>query len=247
MPVISPELYNVATKKMTITRYTPNSGIEAQSGLSILNTLIDVNLNRRANLFAMRSTYFFALNNVKMAISDIEAALQQESDNLQYGLAALSYKTKFADNYSLQERMNMLADYNSFTLKYPNNENLQFNRVVMMEKVGYISGALAAYSGLISKESKSAAALNNRGVALMKTNRLLEAESDFTEAIKLDPKLAEAYFNLAILYAYKGLPSKAISNLSKAVELNPGLREGLFSNPAFQVIKSNPEFTQKFR
>ncbi|MFW5658958.1 MAG: tetratricopeptide repeat protein [Bacteroidota bacterium] len=244
MPVISPELYNVATKTMTITKF--KKGVDVNEGLNTLNTLIDVNNNRKPNLFAMRSTYHFAQNNVRNAISDIEDALEEDPDNLQYGLAALSYKTKYADSYSLDDRMDMLADYNSFVLKYPNNNDLQFNRVIMMDKVGFISGALAEYEGLMGEE-KSAALLNNRGVALMKTNRLLQASSDFEEAVEKDPKLAEAHFNLAVLHAYKGLPEQSITHLEKAVELDPAYKEGLFSNPAFNIIKSNSKFEQKFR
>ena len=244
MPVISPELYNVATKKMTITKF--KKGVDVNDGLSTLNTLIDVNGNRKANLFAMRSTYHFAQNNVRSAIGDIESALEEKPDNLQYGLAALSYKTKFASSYSLGDRMDMLSDYNSFVLKYPNNDNLQFNRVIMMDKVGFISGALAEYEGLMGAD-KSAALLNNRGVALMKTNRLLQAQSDFEEAVEMDPKLAEGHFNLAVLHAYKGLPETSIKHLEKAIELDASYKEGLFSNPAFNIVKSNSKFQQKFR
>lgn len=245
MPMISPELYNVATKKMTITKF--NKGDDANKGLGILNTLIDVNNNRKPNLFAMRSTYHFGLNNVQNAISDIESAMNMAPDNMEYGLAALSYKTKYASSYSLEQQLAMLDDYNKMTTKFPNNSNLVFNKVVMMEKVGFISGALAEYKGLMDNGTKSAALYNNRGVARMKTNRLVEAQADFNEAISMDPNLAEAYFNLAVLSAYKGLPDKTIDHLKKAIELDPTLKEGIFSNPVFDVVKTNQKFKDSFR
>jgi tetratricopeptide (TPR) repeat protein len=240
MPIIAPELYNVATKKMTISRF--QQGNNPQDGMRVLNTLIDVNSNRTANLFAMRSTYHNAMNNVRAAITDIEAAMQQDSDNPQYAVAALSYKTRIADTYTLDQRMRMLNDYSTYINRYPNNQMLAYNRVVMLDKVGFISGALAEYENLLSGSSRSAALLNNRGVARMKTNRLTEAEADFQEALRTDPRMAEAYFNLAIIYAYKGFPDKCIENLTKAIEINAALKEGLARNPAFSVVKSNPRF-----
>mgnify|MGYP006266111107 CR=1 FL=1 len=245
MPIIAPELYNVATKKMTISKFRP--GADVSEGMGILNTLINVNGNEKANLYAMRSTYHFAENNVQSAINDIESAMNIDSDNSQYGLAALSYKTQYADNYTITERMNMLNEYNSFSLRNPNNAMLQYNRVVMMDKVGFISGALAEYEELITESSKTAALLNNRGVARLKTNRLTEAEADFQEAIRLDPKLAHPYFNLAVIYAYKGMPDKCITNLGRAIELNPALKDGIFRNPVFSVVKTSDKFREQFR
>jgi len=245
MPVIAPELYNVATKKMTVARF--NGQDNPMGGLSVLNTLIDVNGNRTANLFAMRSTYNFALNNTTAAITDIESAMELASDNADYALAALSYKTKFADGYPMDQRMEMLQSYNTYINRYPNNTMLQYNRVVMMDKVGFISGALREYDNLMSEESKTAALLNNRGVARMKTSRLSGAMSDFQEAIRKDPKLAEPYYNLAVLYAYRGMPDKAIENLARAVELNPALKNGIYQNAAFSVIKSSQKFRDRFR
>lgn len=240
MPVISPELYNVATKKMTIGKYI--KGTDAQKGLRVLNMLIPN--NEKANLFAMRCTYLFGINDIASAIKDIEKAQSLDKNNQDYAMASLAFKTKFASNYSLDERMKMLDAYNDYAIKYPNNKGLYFNRAVMMEKVGFISGALAEYSNLITESSKTATGLNNRGVAELKTNRFAEAEADFKEAISLDPSQAEPYFNLALIYAYKGLPDKCVENLDKAIEINPKYKDDVMTNPVFSVMRDNPKFSK---
>jgi outer membrane protein OmpA-like peptidoglycan-associated protein/Flp pilus assembly protein TadD len=237
IPIIAPALYDVARQKFVVTEY--RESVDANKGLSVLNTLIDANNNKTGNLYAMRSTYHFALNSVKSAISDIEAALNLDRDNNQYGMAALSYKTKFADMYSLSDRMRLLNDYTTYIAKNPSNTALVQNRAVMMEKVGYLSGALAEYDKL---GASSAALLNNRGVARLKASRMTEAEADFKEAISKDSKLAEAYFNLAIVYAWKGHTDKVIENLDKAISINADLKNGVCSNPAFKTVKTNAGF-----
>ncbi|MCS7073417.1 MAG: hypothetical protein NZ108_03015, partial [Bacteroidia bacterium] len=168
-------IYNVANQKMTIGRYT--KGTDAKKGLSILNVLIPN--NNKPNLYAMRSTYHFGLGDMNMAIKDIESALNLDKNNVDYAVAALAYKTKMVHNYSMEERLKMLDMYNDYALKYPDNKGLYFNRTVMMDKVGHISGALTEYESILSSSSKNAAGINNRGVANMKTNRLVEAEADF--------------------------------------------------------------------
>jgi tetratricopeptide (TPR) repeat protein len=240
LPIHAPELSDVANKKMTIGRYKP--GGDAKTGLKVLNVLIDDNANKKANLFAMRSTYHFGLNNVQKAILDIEAALDDDKNNVQYAMAMLAYKTKFADNYTLGQRVQLLNDYNTYVAKFPGNRTLFFNRAVMMEKVGYLSGALAEYDALMGDGNNVAVGANNRGVAALKSNRLVEAQAHFLDAIQLDSKLAEPHYNLAILFAYKGLTSKSIEHLDTAIKLDPALKAQVCGNPAFEIIRQNPKF-----
>jgi tetratricopeptide (TPR) repeat protein len=242
MPVVSAELMKVANEKMTVSKY--KSGEDPKKGMKTLDILIGN--NKKANLYAMRSTYQFASNNFSKAIEDIDMALSLDKSNNQYALAALAYKTKYAETYSLDERMNMLNQYNDMVAKYPDNSGLFYNRAVMMDKVGYISGALAEYSELLEGKDPSAANLNNRGVAKLKTMRTTEAENDFMAALGKDPKLAQAYFNLGLIYAYRGLTNKVIENLDKAIMFDPTMKDNIFSNPAFATMKDTPKF-DKYR
>lgn len=242
MPVVSDELVNVAKEKMTISKYSQGDNI--RKNMRVLDILIGN--NKKANLYAMRSTYKFAQDDFREAISDIEMALSLEQNNKDYALAGLAYKTKYADSYTLDERLSMLDDYNDMVQQYPSNKGLFFNRAVMMDKVGYISGALKEYDELLEGAEASAANLNNRGVAKLKTMRMTEAEADFMAALDKDNSLAEAYFNLALIYAYRGLTNKTVEHLDKAIANNEGMKSMIFSNPAFAVMKDTPKF-DKYR
>jgi tetratricopeptide (TPR) repeat protein len=162
-------------------------------------------------------------------------------------LAALAYKTKYANNYTLDQRMEMMDQYNDFAVRYPDNKSLYFNRAVMMDKVGYISGALAEYNDLLEGGAATAANLNNRGVAKLKTMRTTEAEADFMAALDKDNSLAVAYYNLSLIYAYRGLSGKTVEHLQKAIDRDPTLKSRVSSNPAFAVMKGNPEFAKFLR
>ena len=236
--MLSEDLFNAATKTQIISKHKP--GVDPNRGLKILNTLIDDNENKTANLFTMRSTYYYALADIRSAIKDVERALSLEPNNARLGVAALAYKTYDTKNFGLEERIRLLDEYNAMTDKFPADEILRANRLVVMDKVGLIGEALNEY-----KNPAGAVALNNRGVAKMKTNRLGEAEGDFIEAAKADAERYEPYYNLAILYAWRGLTNKAVSNLEQAVALRPEIKCELVNNPAFQKIKGHPKF-QKF-
>ncbi len=243
MPVISDELVRVANETMTVGVY--KEGGDSKKGMRVLDILIGN--NKKPNLFAMRSTYQFGSNNFQAAIKDIDDALALDQNNMQYALAALAYKTKYANNYTLDQRVDMMNQYNDYVVRYPDNKSLYFNRAVMMDKIGYISGALAEYSELLEGATPSAANLNNRGVAKLKTMRTTEAEADFFAALDKDNNLAVAYYNLALVYAYRGLTSKTVTHLQKALDRDPSLKSRISSNPAFAVMKNNPEFAKFLR
>lgn len=240
LPIIDPQLYAVTLQKNTIGPYQPGSDINAN--MSIINTLLATKQN--ANLYAMRSTYHFANGNLKAALADIEKAQQLDPNNPQFAMAAIAYRAYLADEYSLDERMNLLNQFNDLIARYPQNKELYYQKVVLMDKVGFISGALAEYGQMVSEDSKEAALFNNRGVAYMKTNRLQEAEKDFLKATQLDPKLAEPYFNLAALYAYKGLVRKSAEAMKNAVKLNPKFKTEIWTNPVFEIVRNMPAFSE---
>ena len=241
MPVISDELFNVASKTMTVSRYT--SG-DVRSGLKTLDILIGN--NKKANLYAMRSTYQFGKNDFRSALADIDQAISLDKNNLQYALAGLAYKTRFADSYGLEERMTMLTSYNDYVDRFPDNKSLFLNRAVMMDKAGYLSGALHEYDLLLEGADPTATNLNNRGVARMKAYHLTDAEADFNAAIEKDPSLAEAYYNIAIINAFRGLSGKTTENLDKALQFKPELKSDVWANSAFRIMRDTPAF-DKFR
>lgn len=242
MPVNSDELVRIANETMVIGAYKESDN--AKAGLKVLDILIGN--NKKANLFAMRSTYRFGSDDVTGAIGDIDQALSLDGGNMQYAMASLAYKTKYAGTYSLDERLNMMTQYNDYAVRYPDNSGLMFNRAVMMDKIGYISGALAEYGELLEGAEPTAAQINNRGVAKLKTMRTTEAEADFMAALQKDNTLAEAHFNLALINAYRGMTNKTVQHLDQAVMHDASFKKMIFSNPAFRIMKENPKF-DKFR
>jgi tetratricopeptide (TPR) repeat protein len=240
MPVISDELVRVANETMTVGAY--KEGGDSKKGLRVLDILIGN--NKKPNLFAMRSTYQFGTNNFQAAIKDIDEALALDQNNMQYALAALAYKTKYAGTYTLDQRLEMMDMYNDYVVRYPDNKSLFFNRAVMMDKIGYISGALAEYDELLEGAEPSAANLNNRGVAKLKTMRITEAEADFGAALEKNNNLAVAYYNMALVAGYRGLTKKAAEYLKKAVDRDATLKSKIWSNPAFAIMKDRPDFAQ---
>jgi tetratricopeptide (TPR) repeat protein len=240
LPLLAPELYNVATKTFIVSRFRP--GVDARRNLGILNTLIDTRGNRTANLLAMRSTYHFALNDLKSAVRDIEAAASLDRNNPIYNIAALAYRTQGIHEVSREEAIQMLERYNDLIARTPNDRSLYINRAIVMDYVGWLSGAIADNTKVISEDGRLAVAYNNRGVSYMKALRLLEAEADFQQALSLDPNLAEAHYNLSLLYAYKGYPDKAAQHFERAVALQPAFRGELNSNPVFRVVRDHPRF-----
>jgi len=234
-PVLAPELLNnVALKQMTIGKF--KSGEDIQKGLKILNLLL--NNNKKPNLYAMRSTFYFGNNDITNAIKDIESALALDKTNTQFAMTSLAYKTKIASSYTINERIALLEQYNEYAATMPGDKALAMNKTVMLDKIGFITGALAEYENLMKGE-ESASAFNNRGVAKLKTNRFSEAEADFMEASEKDAKLSEPYFNLALVYAYRGLPEKTMASLDKAIQINPKMKGLVASNPVFNVLFTN--------
>ncbi|MCS7297938.1 MAG: tetratricopeptide repeat protein [Bacteroidia bacterium] len=242
VPLLAPELYNIATKTFIISRFRP--GANARQNLNVLNVLIDTRGNRTANLLAMRSTYYFALNDLKNAVRDIEAAASIDKGNPIYGIAALAYRTQGIQELSREEAMQMLERYNDLITRSPNDRSLYINRAIVMDYVGWLSGAIADNTKVISQDGRLAVAYNNRGVSLMKAMRLLEAEADFLQATSLDATLAEAHYNLALLYAYKGYPDKAAQAMERAISLQPDFRKELGNNPVFRVVRDHPRFSR---
>lgn len=245
LPVESAELYNAATTEHVITRY--KRGTDPRRNLNVLNVLIDERENKRPNLYAMRSTYHLNLNQVREAITDIEQASEMDSRNEKYKWAGLALRTQIAHEFPVKERVKMYNEYNTYIGKHPAETALKHNRLVLMDKTGYISGAISGYNNELKANQASAILFNNRGVAKLKTNRLTEAQADFEEAIAQNPELAEPYFNLALIAAWRGQTSRTIQYLDEAILLNEQMKCEVYGNPVFRaMVKANANQFKKY-
>jgi outer membrane protein OmpA-like peptidoglycan-associated protein len=198
------------------------------------------------NLYAMRATYHVADKDYKSAISDLEKASRFRGPEAeQFNTAIQGYKVLIADEYDFSEKRELFNDLQAKVEAAPQNTALQTNLALMMDKIGYLKGALKQYNDL-SEMSGKASYLVNRGVTKVKANMITEAEADFLEAIKIEPNNGPALFNLAATSAYKGLTFKTIDYLDKAIAVNPDYRDMIFNNPVFSVLSEDPRF-DKYR
>lgn len=243
LPVASSELEDVAATVISAKSYA--NADDPKAGL----TTVDDILTKKAspNLYAIRATYHIANDDITAAIKDLENAGRFRDQRApMYAQAVQGYQVLFADAYSEQERKNMLNDMNQLSKDNPGDRTIAFNKAVLMDKVGYVSGALSEYDALLEGYDPTASQLNNRGVARLKSNRVSEAEADFMAATQQDANLSEAWFNLAATSAYKGFTRKTIEYLDKAIALKPQYKTMIFNNPVFSVISEDPRF-DKYR
>jgi len=238
LPLDSKEIEKVAKTTTTATAY--KKGINEGAELKKINTLLRD--YAKANLYAMRATYHLGKNDVNTALEDLKKASQLDRANKQYPAAIQGYKLFFVDTYTFEERQALYEEYNKLAEQNPSDEDIFFNRAILMDKIWYVNGALNEYEKLFEGRNPTAANYNNRGVARLKANKLTAAENDFLKAIDMNDKLAEAYFNVAIIYSYRGLTTKTMDNLDKAIAIDEKFKELIFNNPAFSVMAEDPLF-----
>ncbi|WNJ16903.1 TPR end-of-group domain-containing protein [Pontibacter sp. G13] len=239
LPVASTELEQIATDVIEAKAYT--EGQENEESLETLQKVLTEKAN--PNLYAMRATYWLANEDYERAITDLEQAGRFRGENSSnYSLAVKGYKVMFADAYDFDTKKNLFKEFSKEITQDPTNLPLFFNRAILMDKIGYLSGALTEYDNLLQGRELTAANYNNRGVARLKASMISAAEADFLAAAELDNNMAHAYYNLAVIYAYRGFTQKTMENLDKAVELEPKLKAQIFDNPAFSVMSEDSRF-----
>ncbi len=85
----------------------------------------------------MRSTYHFALNDLKSAVRDIEAAASLDRNNPVYNIAALAYRTQGIHEVSREEAVQMLERYNDL-IAHVQDRSLYINRAIVMDYIGWL-------------------------------------------------------------------------------------------------------------
>jgi tetratricopeptide (TPR) repeat protein len=82
------------------------------------------------------------------------------------------------------------------------------------------------------------------GMCLLKLGRLESAYEHFGAALALDKDYAPTHYNLASYYALKNDPVGSIGSLKRAITLYPKIKSWVKTDPDFDSIRSNPEFTK---
>ncbi|MEM6261767.1 MAG: tetratricopeptide repeat protein [Bacteroidota bacterium] len=242
LPIYSTDLKNVAKTEFVARPYA--QGASNEDNLTTLEQILQKKAS--ANLYALRATYAVADKNYDKAIADLEKAQELDPKNERVAAALQGYKILFADAASQEEKMKIYNEYSKVVQNNPGDRGLFFNRAVLMDKLGFISGALIEYNMLLEGNAATPANLNNQGVAMLKTNMFTEASQNFEKAIEADPNLGEAYFNLATIYAYRGLTSESVRYLDKAIAISPSYKKMILNNPIFSVVSEDPKY-DKYR
>ncbi|MEZ4776357.1 MAG: hypothetical protein R3D00_24495 [Bacteroidia bacterium] len=243
LPVASMQLEDIAKTVFRVGGH--KDGSDFSKDMAVINEV----LTKAAtpNLYAIRATYYLANDEYEKAFADLESASRfRDANSNEYSMSVQGYKVLFADQYAFDQKKELYKAYTELAQKSPGNRPIYFNRAVLMDKIGYISGALKEYKDLLEGNTATAANLNNRGVARMKTNMITEAEADFKAAMQMDPKMSEPVFNLAIVSAYRGLTKMTMEYLDKAVKMDAKYKTLIFNNPAFSVMSEDPRF-EKYR
>mgnify|MGYP006267820969 CR=1 FL=1 len=238
LPLSSPELWRVANAVFDVMPY------EQAPDPELAFQVLDEVLTRTASpeLYALRADYHLHRGDLKAALSDLEIASRfRGPESAQYLAAIEGIKVSYAGELSGREQQALLTQYETW-LQIDNTDlTLANNRVVLLEKMGWLSTARQA----MGQDLVNAAAWhNNRGVLAFKAFCLDEAQAAFETALRQDADLAEAHFNLAALYAYRGLPVETLRYLDRAIALQPGLKQHIFNNPVFSVVSEDLRFDQ---
>lgn len=242
LPLDSDELIKAAKKTISISGYTDGKNISKE--IKTLNELLAK--KAKPNLYALRASYYLAQGNTAKALKDLDKASQLDKKNKTYNDIINGYKLRKLTQSSFEERLKLYNEYKALAEKNPGNRDVFFTKAMLMDKIGFLSGALEEYDKLLDGNKASAVNLNNRGVARIKANMFTQAQEDLEQAVKLDPDLGEAYYNLALLSAYRGYTNKTIEHLDNAIKAGPGFKRLIFNNPVFSVMSEDPRF-EKFR
>lgn len=199
-----------------------------------------------SNLYALRATYHVADEDYKAVVDDLEKATRfRGPDGEKYVPMILGYKVLFADEMGYKDQVDLYDQLAAKSKADPDNHTLSTNKTLMMDKIGYLDGALKSYDSFVGAEP-SVDELLNRGVTKAKSNMITAAEADFKAVLAKEPNNGNALFNLAALSAYRGLTFKTIDYLDKAIAVNPGFRSMVMNNPVFSVLSEDSRF-DKYR
>ncbi|MFN0202748.1 MAG: TPR end-of-group domain-containing protein [Bacteroidia bacterium] len=242
------EITKVITEKVNVKPYDEKEMTSTyQTELRKVNELLT--MRPSANLYSLLASYYSPKKDREKYFMALRRAEMLDKNNKIYSEIIRGIEFMDMETMSFEQRKKMLADYNQYVQENPNDRPLFIQRAILMDRVGWISGALNEYNKMWETNTPQPLFFNNRGVARLRTNRFMEAEQDFMSALEQDKtseKAAATYFNLAIIYAFRGWTSKTMDCLDHAVALDEKYRAMIFTNPAFKIMVQDAKF-DKYR
>lgn len=110
-----------------------------------------------------------------------------------------------------------------------------------LEKLGDISGAIAAYDEALRLDPSSSA-IYSLAAALKLSGDKIRATAAYGASSERQASIAADYYHRARMYAVFDEPAKAVSDLRNAISKHPPEQRYARRDPSFDSIRDDPEF-----
>jgi len=177
-----------------------------------------------------RGIAYARLNVYDLAISDLNKAIQLDSDNSKANKnMAKAYFNR--GNLYLDKRQvgKALDDFTKSLEINPQNPKAFYNRGNVYAELGESANAVADYTRAIELNPEDARPYINRGMVYGGMKEYEKALMDFDKAELIQPNNPDTHFNRGLVYMNHGEYDKSIPAFSKAIELNPEDAEAWFN------------------
>lgn len=223
----------------------------AEARLDACNKLLERKLGaeERSAVLTIRGLVFLEMEADDRALSDLMAAIRQDSTNSSAYYARAIYFARIDDlklamadietairmepedstylalRGDLRHRANdhngALADYDRAIALDPDDDHLVIDRAMIRVDAGDYAGALADYDKAIALSDKASTQVLRADV-LQALERYDEAQKGYEKVIAREPDFPMSYTGRARLHQLRGDRQAAIADLDKALALMPG-------------------------
>lgn len=140
-----------------------------------------------------------------------------------------------------------ITNYNQAIELAPNNDDAWHDRGSTLSRLGRYEEALTNYNQAIKLNPKEVAGIANKGIILTRQRKYTEAEKCIKQAESMKSESEYVYYAKACFHALQNNEQQALENLEKAINIAPQkCRSEAKTNPDFDRLKDNPEFTALF-
>jgi tetratricopeptide (TPR) repeat protein len=211
---------------------------------------------RKAPLYSLRGSIYLTLKNDKLALSDLNSAIESDQRNARlylergrlnyrmqkYEQAVNDYQSALKLQSDLMEIYPLLgqakhkasrseeavADFTYYLRYFSEDAAAWYHFGVVYKESGKYFNALECFNKCIAKDQNKADYYNARGETYLQTRTWRYADNDFAMALDLEPGNARTYLNKGLALIQLGQKEEACFCFSKASAY------GLFEATAYQ-------------
>ena len=166
-------------------------------------------------LHQKRAEVYIAMNNDRMALSDLSTAIDGDRRNSQL------YALRASVNLKLERFQQALEDYNQAIRFAPLNLHLYPDRAVALNKNGVYEAAVENMFFYLTYFPQDHKAWYNTGIIHLSNQKYLSALGSFNKALEMDPTGADYYAARGETYLQTKTYRYAWNDLSMSLDLNP--------------------------